>query len=161
MSEHLFRISSCEQITEWITPQDERLVRVTGLTPPVDARTLREEWRLKKAEIPELLFAVKRLIVPTPLEDKVFASFDTSTWGDDASGTIGFTFANYEDWRQCLPANEQTVAFDRNGARGNAAIAVCGQTAGLAVMAMEFVAEEELDFAIQPIRQDKLEMILN
>jgi hypothetical protein len=160
MSDHFSKISSCNEITEWLTPRDERLVRVTGLKPPIDAKTLREEWSVQKSEITNLLSVVKRLIVPETLAGKVEANFGLSSYGDQPTGTIALLFEDQEDWRKCLPVSDNTLAFDRNGARGNASIALCGEAAALAVMAMEFFDECELDFAVQPIRQEKLEQIL-
>lgn len=160
MSEHFDRISSCEQITEWITPQDDRLVKVTGLKPPVDANTLREEWDIERAEIPELLTVIKRLLVPEALTDRVDTRFDVAEFGENTLGTVALVFKDQTDWQKCLPLSEHTLAFDRDGARGNAALAVCGQIAGLAVMAMEVYDEGELDFAVQPVRPAKLEQIL-
>lgn len=161
MSEQFERLASCERITEWLNPWDRRLINVTGLRPPVDGKSLREDWHVEKAELPQLVKTIKRLLVPHELEDQVNTSFGANC-SDSIGiiGTVSLEFEHEQNWSKCFPLSEKTLVFDRHGVRGDAAIALCGQVAGLAVISMDFYEDGGLDFAVQSVRVDKLTQIV-
>jgi len=155
MSAHFELFADCQSVAEWITPHDDRLIKLTGKQPPVDAGNLREEWVLEPSEVGSLLIAIKSLLVPATVNSRVNPRYDVSDRSMPGTGTLALEFDNPEDAAMCLPVNGETLVFNRNETIAHAAIARCSKVAALAVICMaDSVDGEIVDFAVQPIRQD-------
>jgi len=132
MSELLDKLASCELVTEWVGPYDERLIFATGETPPNSGALVRDPWDERQRNWPQLATEVKRLIVPQLLAAKVIANVAHEEGAPDWNW-VALNTSNIEDWPTCFPVNEQTRIFERAWA----AVGLCSNILGLAVFARQ------------------------
>lgn len=133
MSEILNKLASCEQVSEWVGPYDERLVGATGEPVPNPGANLREEWYEPNNDWDNLSAEVKRLMVPRAIASRVVAQFV----GDEDWNRIVLGFRDQQDWSSSFPIKAQTHIFTRQGRKAWAAVGLCERTLGLAVFAQE------------------------
>lgn len=111
MSDILRKLASCEQITEWVDPYDERLALATGDPIPNGGGNVREGWYEPGHDWLNLEVEVKRLIVPRIIASRVIARFD----GNGDWNRILLDFPDIRDWSSCFPVSEKTHIFTREG----------------------------------------------
>jgi hypothetical protein len=156
MTSHMDRFEKAGQVKDWFTPRDPRLVELSGMAAPVDAKLLREQWHVDRSQVDSLLDIVKFLIVPSSVKRVLPQLTSNAHFNDDPFvGTIVFEFDDDSDADLCLPRTPETKIFEnhRIGIIGHASIALCEGNAALAVINMPFSGEGN-DILVEPIRED-------
>lgn len=164
MSEQLERFASCEQITEWVKPNDTRFINTFGQVPKANWQRLRQSWEVNwstwfrdRSVYRKWIDPVQRLLVPMALHDTVKVQLGVD---GPSHAYMAIDFENTDNWAQCMPVDESTNVMNSESkldglTKFHMAVALCGKTAGLTVIAMEFKNEElwgvDQDFSIHPV----------
>ena len=158
MSEMINRLARCEQVTEWISLFDERLVRATGQPSPNRGGGLRENWKCISSPL-RLEAEIARLLIPShvELDGEASVKFDETPRHGDISNRVLLNFCTEIDWLKCFPlgSDSQIPDFD-DDFRAWAGLAMCGEVMGLAVFATEQMDEQlrtvqSIQARVQPV----------
>lgn len=166
MSEQLERFASCEQITEWVKPNDARFINTFGQVPGADWRRLRQDWKMDwgvwfrdRSIYRKWVDPVQKLLIPTALHDTIKLRLGPN---GQSHGCMGIDFENTDDWAHCMPIDEATSVLSPESeadgmAKFHMAVALCGKTAALTVIAREFKVKDQerwgmyQDFSVHPV----------
>ncbi len=160
----LDRLISCEQITEWVDPNDARLVAATGEKAPNGGGNVRDAWELSsKQEGVSVAREVGRLIIgdASTLLGEVSVAFTVHPShikrGWEGTGSVSVGFTDSRDWVNRFPT-ERSQIFNREGRQAWAAVALCSNQIGLAVFGMEN-KDGGVDARVQVVPDDVFEAI--
>lgn len=158
------RLAACEKITEWLDPNDTRLVAATGDPVPNGGGNVREPWQVENND-EEIAVAheVRRLLIPdeSTLRGVAKVAFTNTIFGTDlgvGTGNVIAVFDNAQDWADRFPTDRARI-FNREGRQAWAAVALCGSQLGLAVFAIESTSGG-VDARVQVVPDDVFEAIL-
>lgn len=144
MSEMINRLARSEQVTEWISLFDERLVRATGQPSPNLGGRLRENWKGISSPL-RLEAEIARLLIPAhvELDAEVSVKFNDIPRHGDVSNRVLLNFCTEIDWLKCFPlGNDSQIPHFDDDFRAWAGVALCGSVIGLAVFATEQMDEQ-------------------
>ncbi len=160
MSEILDKLATCERITEWVDPWDERLVVATGEPSPNSGCNVRKGWFEKPEDWRKLSVEVKRLLVPEVIASKVVTGVLGDILGENEFWqTVTLDVPSLELWSLCFPVNDRTEIMTRRNNRIWVGLGLCATNLGIAVFS-RLTPEETIDARIQLMDEEVFKKLI-